>query len=230
MATRKRASGMTHTEQQRYIDTITQLNLSGFYGGFVAIHADMMHRMHSSMGPVGGQRFLSWHRLYLHKLEQAMQAIDSQAFIPYWRWTKDRAIPQWMLGFTPTVSVPSQGLITVARNPQPPAELPKQARITSILAHTTYTDFTTDLESRPHNRVHMWVNGTMSNIPTAPADPLFWMHHAMIDRIWSMWQAKPANSGKGPNLSGNDRILDPWTETVNQVQSISVLGYSYGPG
>jgi len=82
MAVRKRASAMTTAEQQRFVNTITQLNLSGEYGKIVAIHANMMHRMHSSMGPVGNQRFLPWHRLYLHKVEQAMQSIDSQAFIP----------------------------------------------------------------------------------------------------------------------------------------------------
>jgi hypothetical protein len=122
------------------------------------------------MGPVGGQRFLPKHGLYLHKLEQAMQAIDSKAFIPYLRWTKDRVIPQWMLGFKPTVSAPGRVLLTVVRNPQPPAQLPTQVRITGILVLTPYKDFTTDLENRLHNRVHMWVNGTMSSIPTAPTN------------------------------------------------------------
>lgn len=230
MAVRKRASSLAAAEQQRFVSVINQLILSGFYGGFVAIHGNMMHRMHDTMGPVGAERFLPWHRLYLHKLEQAMQSIDPQAFIPYWRWTKDRAIPSWMVGFKPTVLVPGHGLITVARNPEPPSQLPTQARITGILKLTTYTAFTQDLEDRPHNRVHMWINGTMSGIPTAPTDPLFWMHHAMIDRIWSLWQAKPANAGKGPTLAGAQAVLDPWTETATLVQSIGALGYSYGPG
>lgn len=230
MTVRKRASAMSVAERNRFINVINQLILSGFYGPFVANHADMMHRMHGSMGPVGRQRFLPWHRLYLLKLEQAMQAIDPQAFIPYWRWTKDRAVPSWMVNFRPTVAVPGFGIITVTRSPEPAAELPTQARINGILALTTYTAFTTDLETRPHNRVHMWCNGTMSSIPTAPADPLFWMHHAMIDRIWALWQAKPANAGKNPTLTGDDRILDPWSETEAQVRSIAALGYSYGPG
>jgi tyrosinase len=135
-----------------------------------------------------------------------------------------------MVGFKPTVLVPGQGLIAVSRNPEPPAELPTSARINGILKHTTYTAFTQDLEGRPHNRVHIWVNGTMSNIPTAPADPLFWMHHAMIDRIWALWEAKPANAGKGPTLAGAKAVLDPWPETAAQVQSISAMSYSYGPG
>jgi tyrosinase len=159
-----------------------------------------------------------------------MQAIDAKAFIPCWQWTEDRSIPSGIVGFKPTVLVPGQGLITVSRNPENAAELPTPARITGILALTTYTAFTSDLESRPHNRVHMWVNGTMSNITVSPADPLFWMHHAMLDRIWALWESKTGNSGKGPSLAGSARTMDPWTETATQVQSIGSLDYEYEEG
>ena len=40
-----------------------------------------------------------------------------------------------------------------------------------------------------HNRVHVWVGGTMSN-GNSPADPIFFLHHANIDRIWASWQEK----------------------------------------
>ena len=68
----------------------------------------------------------------------------------------------------------------------------------------------------------------MANIEISPADPLFWMHHAQIDRLWSRWQAKKVNKGKGPTLTGSKRVMDPWTETVDDVVSIKALGYSYG--
>ena len=29
---------------------------------------------------------------------------------------------------------------------------------------------------RPANSVHVWVGGSMGSIPTAPADPIFWVH------------------------------------------------------
>jgi hypothetical protein len=37
-----------------------------------------------------------------------------------------------------------------------------------------------------HGGVHVWVGGSMSTIPTAPADPIFWMHHANSDRLWAL--------------------------------------------
>ncbi|KAJ5219622.1 hypothetical protein N7468_008826 [Penicillium chermesinum] len=43
-----------------------------------------------------------------------------------------------------------------------------------------------------HNNIHGWVggdfNGHMSQIPVATFDPLFWLHHCNIDRIWALWQ------------------------------------------
>lgn len=30
--------------------------------------------------------------------------------------------------------------------------------------------------------------GTMSNTPSSPYDPVFWLHHANVDRLWAQWQ------------------------------------------
>ena len=38
-----------------------------------------------------------------------------------------------------------------------------------------------------HNGVHGWVGGDMTAM-TSPNDPIFFMHHAQIDRIWAIWQ------------------------------------------
>jgi hypothetical protein len=40
-----------------------------------------------------------------------------------------------------------------------------------------------------HNLVHRWVGGNMLRM-TSPNDPVFFMHHASIDRMWSIWQTK----------------------------------------
>ena len=99
MAVRKRATQMTDTETQRFRDVITTLIQNGTYGQLVSHHANMMHNMHGSMGFVGRQRFLPWHRVYLLRLEEAMQAIDPLSFIPYWRWTTQRSVPSWLQDF-----------------------------------------------------------------------------------------------------------------------------------
>lgn len=236
MTIRKRASAMTVAEQTLFKNVITALvNAPGNpnpYGVLVGHHAHMAHNTHTMMGPmglIGRQRFLPWHRDYLRKVEMMGKAINPGFFIPYWKWTTNRAVPPWLVTFLPTVKVAGPD-ITVTRSPGAPASLPTTAQVNAILLNATYTGFTAQLEGGPHNTVHTWVGGatgTMSSISTAPADPLFWLHHAMIDKIWADWQV--THPGLGPTLVAPNTIMDPWTETANSLQSITTLGYSYGP-
>lgn len=47
-----------------------------------------------------------------------------------------------------------------------------------------------ELEAQPHGPVHVWVGGSgglMTNPNTAALDPIFWLHHCNIDRVWELW-------------------------------------------
>ena len=47
------------------------------------------------------------------------------------------------------------------------------------------------LENQPHNVMHVVIGGSgglMSNPDTAASDPIFWLHHANIDRLWETWR------------------------------------------
>jgi tyrosinase len=43
------------------------------------------------------------------------------------------------------------------------------------------------LETGPHDLVHNAVGGFMGNIMVSPMDPLFFLHHANLDRLWDVW-------------------------------------------
>jgi tyrosinase len=45
------------------------------------------------------------------------------------------------------------------------------------------------LEISPHGGVHVGVGGWMSDFNTAARDPVFWLHHSNIDRLWEAWLA-----------------------------------------
>jgi len=110
------------------------------------------------------------------------------------------------------------------RDPDDPAELPRAATIARALAAPTFDDLSTLLEG-VHSSVHGWVGGAMTLISVAAYDPVFWAHHAMIDRIWSLWQ----NAGRGaplpPELLG--RPLPPFPVTVRDMLDPARLGYGY---
>ena len=228
---RKSSSDMTIEEQDLFKDAISHLNSIGQYGEHVFHHTVMSHRMHGSMaGDIGFERFLSWHRIYLLKLEGLLRNFDDRVFIPYWDWTVDRAIPSWLADFTPEVQLPNGEVVNVTRDPGTPNSLPSPLAVDTILAIDNWHDFVRALENGPHNRVHGWAGGsggTMNDIRVSPADPIFWLHHGEVDRIWHRWQELPANGGKKSPVVGPDAILDPWPETIDDSQDIVALGFKY---
>jgi hypothetical protein len=65
-------------------------------------------------------------------------------------------------------------------------QLPTSAQQTTALGRGLYSLFRYDLEVPLHNLVHRWVNGQMY-YRASPMEPVFWMHHANIDRVWGIW-------------------------------------------
>ncbi|KAH6682247.1 monooxygenase [Plectosphaerella plurivora] len=66
--------------------------------------------------------------------------------------------------------------------------------IVETISHSaSYNDYHIALESGPHGAVHSGIGGDMSPA-SSPNDPIFFLHHGQIDRLWTLWQAaNPAN-------------------------------------
>ncbi|KAJ7514804.1 hypothetical protein O6H91_23G059800 [Diphasiastrum complanatum] len=45
------------------------------------------------------------------------------------------------------------------------------------------------VERAPHTAVHLWTGGDMGNFGTAGRDPIFYSHHANVDRLWNVWKS-----------------------------------------
>ena len=208
---------LTVDQQDRFLNAFNQINAMNALGPLVDIHSNATHQMH------GNPRFLPWHRIYLLRLQELLQMVDPTVCIPYWKSSEEQAFPSWILGFTPTVNLMS-GPHTVTRNIGAFAVLPDTAAVTTAMGNGTFNTFAPALEGI-HNSGHVWVGGSMGSILTAPTDPVFWMHHAEIDRIWAEWQA--ANPGQNPSLAGAAAIMDPWPEDEEATRDITALGYTY---
>ncbi|MGY3317456.1 tyrosinase family protein [Arthrobacter sp. TE12232] len=246
-------ASLSSADQQRFIDAVDTLNLPdqtgiSAFGRLVAVHSDMGHRMHAMGGAdpatdPGQQRFLSWHRVYLYEFEQLLQTVHPDITIPYWDWSSpaEQAVPGWLVNVRPVVNVPrpGPGRITVTRFPGTMgftltdviggAVDASIASLATVENATDFTSFASGLESI-HDLVHVWVGGrrgTMGRLDRAPADPLFWMHHANIDRLWFQWQKSPQGQGQRPNLQGGDMIMDPWAFTDSDTEDLATFKYTY---
>lgn len=250
LALRKNQKQLNNTEQNAFKNAVTQLVTDGTYTQLVSVHADMSHNMHGSMGPTGLLRFLGWHRRYILEFERKLVAADQQLrpaapdtlSLPFWHWPDP--LPQWLNDFLPARR-PDNNTPPPKRKDKPPPPKPSQADIDYVLtgfaaqlssdAVNDYVRFTYGLEGwgkrqdgsplPAHNQVHDWVGGIMSNIMYSPTDPVFWLHHAEVDRLWHVWQVSEPNVD--PPLIGNDAIMDPWTETYADLRAIEALGYTY---
>ncbi|MFF6913002.1 tyrosinase family protein [Streptomyces sp. NPDC012466] len=133
--------------------------------------------------------------------------------------------------------------------PRDPIELPTRAELERALKDPVYDaspwdstvakGFRNKLEGwgrgrgsvswQNHNRVHRWVGGAMVG-GASVNDPVFWMHHAFVDLVWSRWQRRhrehrylPAKP-PGPSSAQYRRVvarherLPPWDVTPDQLE------------
>lgn len=106
--------------------------------------------------------------------------------------------------------------------------LPTQAEINQVMAVTPYDVSPWNMNSNPsfrnqlegwigpnlHNRGHVWVGGSMLPM-TSPNDPVFFMHHCMVDKVWHEWQLRFPSQGYLPANGGpfGQNLTDPMNNT-----------------
>jgi len=74
----------------------------------------------------------------------------------------------------------------------------------------------------------------------AGLDPIFYLHHANIDRLWAVWNQTPANTNppdsdwlNGPARNGKNEFVMPmpdgtsWVYTPRDVTDLNALDYTY---
>lgn len=110
------------------------------------------------------------------------------------------------------------------------ADLPSTLAIAEALGLNTYHNFQKALESGDglvnddegmHNGMHVWLGGGfgmstghMAHPDASPFDPLFYLHHCNIDRLWAMWQMDGHETeyplAGGLNFHHRNDIMYPW--------------------
>jgi len=135
----------------------------------------------------GTQFFLSWHRMYLYYFERILRAKSGNPSLtlPYWNYQTNPALhPDYRS------SAPGNPLYDGTRNPSIngggslPAAI--SASINTALSKIPFNVFQSGLEG-PHGSVHVSIGGNMGAVSRAAQDPVFWLHHTNVDRLWSQW-------------------------------------------
>lgn len=86
---------------------------------------------------------------------------------------------------------------------------------------------TGDLELTPHNAMHSEIGGRaaqgrcqgslMSYLECAALDPIFWLHHANIDRLWNVWIESGGGRADPPDPSWNNHQFSFYNEDGEEV-------------
>ena len=143
----------------------------------------------------GTPEFLTWHRMFLFYFEKTLQeaAQDKTLHLPYWDYTDPTQVQLPAQFAQPKLSNGTPNpLYDIRRRSQTVKLDPNATNIDNLLKKATYTSFRPEIEQQPHGYAHCTVGPDcpyplMGDVPVAGTDPIFWLHHANIDRIFECW-------------------------------------------
>src|SRR5262249_7736406 len=207
--------------------------------------------------------FLAWHRLFIYYFEQIVRAAVVQAggsanwSLPFWDYGAGGQQATLPTAFrSPTPNGPPNPLFQSARASginegfaiSPAVASATRARKGGHFTGTTqfgggrtqaaqFSSRTGQVENQPHNVIHNAVGGNgglMADPDAAAADPIFWIHHANIDRLWFIWNSSPRhlNTGDTRWTGQSFSFFDASGQRVSKtpadvVDIVGQLGYTY---
>jgi len=157
--------------------------------------------------------FLSWHRMYLYYFERIVRKYSgvSNWALPFWNYSNGnaRALPTVFrnpsnstnplfisqrrasinTGSPLTTSTVSIECLNVIPFTGTIASIESFGGESIPAPQQFWSGGTGALENVPHNVVHNAIGGLMRDPRTAAQDPIFWLHHCNIDRLWESWVA-----------------------------------------
>jgi hypothetical protein len=172
--------------------------------------------------------FLVWHRAYLYYFERILRkaAGDPTLALPYWNYEdpQQRTLPAIFADASNNplfAAERTQALKDGGRLSPATVDTTIAFRRNSFLGRAANDGFGGALsdvepaeegviEQQPHNAVHGAVGGSfrqadgsegdglMGSVETAAFDPIFWVHHANVDRLWTIWECRNRVWGSDP--------------------------------
>lgn len=201
----------------------------------------------------GTPAFFPWHREMLRRFELLLQKADPTVNLLYWDWTTDPANPGGggFNFFTPSfmglsgrgtggvnIGLPFQGMgglgtPSIQRNLSAVTPPVRDADST-LLAITRYHDLASGgglwsiTENCPnHNCAHGYIGGNTATRPGGAEDPIFFLLHGNVDRLWAHWQR---DFSAAPNLSRLEPATAYGNDATNGNITSAMVPWSGSPG
>jgi len=206
--------------------------------------------------PHGSPDFWAWHRMYLLFFERLCRKLTGESgfALPYWDYRSNPVLPE---EFRAPVGKTANPLwherwsgYNKDVNPEP---LPVSQLRYDFLRNRDFFGAQRQSEGSPHGTVHVllgagpdWETATeldMTFVGRSARDPIFWLHHCEIDRLWQGWvshgHANPTMAGWLENQStrpGGYAFMDELTGQLVAVRNRDILdsalvlgrsGYTY---
>jgi hypothetical protein len=194
----------------------------------------------------GGPAFIPWHRELCNRFEALLREVDSDLSLHYWDWTADpRNAPDgggghvnlftsaFMGGIGDPAGPPfddfestEPGHTRIWRqvgafgaNPDGTPSIPSDAAVKTA---ANFADLDSNV-SGPHGSAHFYIGGTLSDAHYSFHDPVVFLLHSNLDRLWAEWQTEPGHPERlapatayGP-YSGSpsiNELVQPWAGDV----------------
>jgi tyrosinase len=236
---RKDANTLTREERDLFLNALARLNARGGYAVFQQIHSVVDSQAHSVESHTA-YSFLPWHRAMLLAFERALQSIEPAVALPYWRFDEPapNVFSRDFMGAPPpptgnTAQFSSTNPLSrwairgrqsaIERSPEfAPNKAPTVEGEFATLQRAVFDGFR-QMETNSHGPAHVQAagGGWLGGAQTAVLDPLFFLLHANVDRMWAKWQVEtkrfdPASDAsytlQGSAPPGNCRLLGQYSQ------------------
>jgi hypothetical protein len=215
--------------------------------------------IHQATHVHGGPEFIPWHRTIVNRFEELIRQVNPQLSLHYWNWTQDASFmftPDFMgngngdagepwlgAGFYKPGADPYRGdsaFDTEHNNPVDPPRTLTRGYTGGTFPASTDTDIVNapdyktmwGLLEDAHNSAHSSVlGGTIGDAHVAFRDPLVFLLHSNVDRLFARWQTDPAHPERlnpttvysgldASELAELDNNVEPWSTGVGEFHEI----------
>jgi hypothetical protein len=217
---RRNIAHVSNEERDRFLAAILKLDHDRFFPDGVS-YFDKQEDIHKNAHAAGadvhvGPAFIPRHRELCNRFEALLREVDADLSLHYWDWTVDpRDAPDgsggtvnlltatFMGGTGDPVGPPFDDFESTepghthiwrdvgATNAKPDGspDIPSDANIKNA---ADFVDFDSNI-SGPHGDAHFYIGGSLSNSHFSFHDPIVFLLHSNLDRLWAEWQTDPAH-------------------------------------